>query len=80
MKEPRIAALEPALIDIETGDHYWCSCGHSKGQPYCDGAHKGSGFEPLEFFIEKRKKVSLCLCKKTGKAPFCDGAHAHLKK
>ncbi len=78
MNEPTIAAKEPAVLELEPGTYYWCSCGRSKNQPYCDGAHDGTEFTPLEFTIAEKKQVALCQCKRTGNAPYCDGAHESL--
>ncbi len=78
MSEPTIAAKEPAVLDLEPGTYYWCTCGLSKNQPYCDGSHEGTEFTPLEFTIDEKKQVALCQCKRTGTAPYCDGAHESL--
>jgi CDGSH-type Zn-finger protein len=78
MPDPTIAGKEPAILDLEPGSYYWCSCGDSKNQPFCDGSHQGTEFTPLELTIEKARKVALCLCKRTAKPPFCDGAHRKL--
>lgn len=66
----------PYATEVEEGkDYYWCSCGRSKNQPFCDGSHQGTTFEPVAFKAEKTETVYLCGCKKTGTAPFCDGSH-----
>jgi CDGSH-type Zn-finger protein len=78
MPDPTIAGKEPAILDLEAGTYYWCSCGDSKNQPFCDGSHQGTAFTPVELTIEKARKVALCLCKRTAKPPFCDGAHRKL--
>ena len=66
----------PYAVDVEEGKKYhWCSCGRSKNQPFCDGSHQGTTFEPVAFKAEKTETVHLCGCKKTGNAPFCDGSH-----
>lgn len=78
MSEPTIAAKEPAVLELEPGTYYWCKCGDSKKQPYCDGAHQGTDFSPIEIVIEEKKKVALCQCKRTGNAPYCDGVHKSL--
>lgn len=76
---PIIAATVPVKIEVEAGkDYYWCSCGRSASQPFCDGSHKGSSFKPLKFTAEKSGDVALCQCKSTANAPYCDGSHAGL--
>ncbi|VAX15033.1 Glutamate synthase [NADPH] large chain [hydrothermal vent metagenome] len=78
MSEPKIADKKPAVMNLKPGVYHWCSCGLSKDQPFCDGAHKGTDFTPVEFKIEKEEEVALCNCKHTAAAPFCDGAHTKL--
>ena len=78
MAEATIADKVPAVLDLEPGTYYWCRCGRSEKQPYCDGAHQGTEFTPMEFTVEEKKKVALCQCKHTGNEPFCDGAHKKL--
>ena len=66
----------PYAVNVEAGETYhWCCCGRSKNQPYCDGSHEGTGFQPVAFTAEKTEVAYLCGCKKTGNAPFCDGTH-----
>lgn len=79
MTEPVIAGKQPIAIDVEAGKKYfWCACGKSAKQPFCDGAHKGSGFTPVAYEADKSRKVFFCACKKTSKAPMCDGTHSKL--
>ena len=79
MTEPVIADTKPAEIELEQGKRYFfCTCGRSEKQPFCDGAHSGTEFKPHAFEAEKDGKAWLCQCKKTGKQPFCDGAHKAL--
>lgn len=69
----------PYAVDVEQGKtYYWCACGRSKNQPFCDGSHQGTDFEPTAFAAGKTETVYLCGCKKTGKPPFCDGTHNSL--
>ncbi len=78
MNKPKIAAKQPAVVDLKSGKHAYCSCGESKGQPLCDGSHAGSGFTPKIFEMAEDKTVALCQCKRTSNAPYCDGTHASL--
>ena len=78
MSEPTIAAKAPTVLELEAGTYYWCTCGDSQKQPYCDGSHKGTGFTPMAFELTEKKTVALCLCKHTGNSPYCDGAHGKL--
>jgi len=65
-------------IDLEKGEHHWCACGESKGQPFCDGSHRGTSFAPLAFTVEENQQAHLCVCKHTKNPPYCDGSHARL--
>ncbi|HIP53093.1 MAG TPA: hypothetical protein EYH03_03670, partial [Chromatiales bacterium] len=79
MSKPRIADTRPKPVDLKAGETvYWCSCGRSKTQPFCDGSHKGTGFEPLAFTAEKDDKYFFCQCKHTKSPPLCDGSHKRL--
>lgn len=79
MAEPLVAQKSPYAVEVEAGKKYWwCSCGRSQKQPYCDGSHKDTGLTPLLYTAEKTGKVYLCGCKSTVKKPFCDGTHGRL--
>ncbi len=78
-QSPTIAQDSPIPVEVEEGKSYfWCSCGQSKRQPFCDGSHKGSTFEPVKYTAEASKKVFFCGCKHTSKQPLCDGTHSKL--
>jgi CDGSH-type Zn-finger protein len=79
MTEPKIAQKSPYPVEVEAGKSYfWCACGLSASQPFCDGSHKGSGFTPVKFEATESKTVYFCGCKHTAHPPFCDGSHAKL--
>ena len=76
---PEIGGRRPLPVNVEAGKSYWwCTCGRSKSQPFCDGSHKGTEFAPVKFTNAEAQKVWLCGCKHTAGAPFCDGSHKKL--
>ncbi len=78
MSEPVVAQKAPYSLELEPGKYWWCACGRSAKQPFCDGSHKDTGISPMPFEVEEDKKVWLCGCKHTQKQPFCDGSHSKL--
>ncbi|HEB98884.1 MAG TPA: CDGSH iron-sulfur domain-containing protein [Thiotrichales bacterium] len=78
MTEPVITQKKPFVMELEAGTYHWCSCGRSKNQPFCDGSHKGTGMEPVEFRLAEKQQVWLCGCRHSKTIPFCDGAHKTL--
>lgn len=76
---PKIAQKAPFPVEVEAGKSYfWCACGQSSKQPFCDGSHKGSEFSPIKYTAEDSKKVFFCGCKHSAKMPLCDGTHKAL--
>ena len=78
MEKPVIAQKKPYVIEEEPGTKFWCACGRSKNQPYCDGSHKGTGISPVKVEITEKKKVFWCGCKHSKKGAFCDESHRDL--
>jgi len=79
MSGARVAQKGPYMKEVEAGKAYWwCACGQSKNQPFCDGSHKGSAFTPVEWKASEAKAVYFCGCKQTAGKPFCDGTHSKL--
>jgi len=76
MSEPVIAQKSPIPVTVEAGKtYYWCSCGKSASQPFCDGTHNGTGFTPTPYTAERDGPVYFCGCKHSANAPLCDGSH-----
>jgi mannose-6-phosphate isomerase-like protein (cupin superfamily)/CDGSH-type Zn-finger protein len=79
MAAPVVARPKPCLVTLKAGrTYFWCACGRSAKQPFCDGSHQGTGIEPRKFVAAKDEEVLLCGCKQTAAAPYCDGAHSNL--
>jgi CDGSH iron-sulfur domain-containing protein 3 len=79
MAEPAVAQKAPYAKDLEAGKtYYWCACGRSANQPFCDGSHKAVGMAPKAFTAEKTGTAWLCGCKHSKNAPYCDGSHKSL--
>ena len=77
--EPKIAGTQPVEVTLEKGKRYFfCSCGRSAKQPYCDGSHSGSNFTPVKYEAAETKQVFFCGCKHTQNAPLCDGSHSKI--
>ena len=76
MSKPTIASNQPARIALEQGKKYFfCMCGKSRKQPFCDGSHQGSEFTPMAFSCDESKDYFLCQCKHSANKPYCDGTH-----
>ena len=78
MEKPEVGGYKSIRMEMNPGTYYWCSCGKSSNQPFCDGSHKGSSFSPKALEITETKTVSWCTCKLSANQPFCDGAHKQL--
>jgi CDGSH-type Zn-finger protein len=78
MENPVIAQKSPFILDSEAGTYYWCACGKSAKQPFCDGSHKGSDFVPKKTELKEFKKNAWCGCKQSKNGAFCDGTHRSL--
>ena len=79
MPDAVIAQKEPFQVNVEADKSYfWCACGRSANQPFCDSSHKGTGFMPVRFVADETATVYLCGCKRTGNRPRCDGTHSRL--
>lgn len=81
MDQPKIAGRKPAKVTLKKGEEqYWCACGLSQNQPFCDGSHRSTDITPKAFVAEENGDAFLCMCKHTKNPPYCDGTHAQLKE
>jgi CDGSH-type Zn-finger protein len=78
--KPKIAGYGPIKQELEPGIYAYCTCGWSSNQPFCDGSHTDTDFEPILVTIEQKQKISWCNCKHSGKMPVCDATHKILKQ
>ena len=76
MADSVLAQKSPFAVEVQEGRTYWwCACGRSSKQPFCDGSHKETGFAPMEYRATASRTVYFCGCKRTTKSPLCDGTH-----
>jgi CDGSH-type Zn-finger protein len=78
MQQPACPQTAPYAVELEAGTYWWCACGRSKSQPFCDGSHKGTEFAPLKVEVSEAQKLWLCGCKQSSARPMCDGTHKRL--
>jgi CDGSH-type Zn-finger protein len=78
MSEPKVGGTKPVVGQYEAGEYWWCVCGRSANQPFCDGSHAGTAFQPKQIELTEDTRCAWCTCKRTGNAPFCDGSHKGL--
>ncbi|GAB4351371.1 MAG: hypothetical protein Kow006_15290 [Gammaproteobacteria bacterium] len=78
MADPVVAQKAPYGVDLEPGTYWWCACGRSQTQPFCDGSHKGTDFAPQKLEVTEKGTFWLCGCKHSKNAPHCDGSHKAL--
>ena len=77
-QDPEIAQKAPYVMEMEPGTYYWCACGRSKSQPFCDGSHKGTDIVPVMHQVSAKSKVAWCGCKHSKRGCLCDGSHKSL--
>ncbi len=79
MTDPVPAQKSPYEVEVQAGrTYFWCACGLSKKQPFCDGSHSGTDITPVKFKAEQAESVFFCGCKATDDKPLCDGTHNDL--
>jgi CDGSH-type Zn-finger protein len=81
MEKALVAGKQPKPVKVSKGQKYfWCACGRSSNQPFCDGSHKGTGLFPVSWEADADKEVWFCMCKQTKNPPFCDGSHKNVSE
>lgn len=76
MSKPVINDNKPTRVQLEKNQEYfYCACGLSKNQPFCDGSHSGTGMTPKKFIVDENADAFLCMCKHSANPPYCDGSH-----
>ncbi len=78
MSKPEIPQKKPYVVELEPGTYWWCACGRSSKQPFCDGSHQGTDFSPRKLEIKQKEKLWLCGCKHSANGAYCDGTHKTL--
>jgi CDGSH-type Zn-finger protein len=78
MSDPKIAGTRPIVLELAAGTYWYCTCGGSANQPFCDGAHKGTEFRPEKVELADDDRIAFCQCKRSGNQPRCDGSHGRL--
>lgn len=78
MSDPRIADKKPVVLELAAGTYWYCTCGESTNQPFCDGSHKGTEFRPKKVECADDERIAFCQCKRSGAQPRCDGTHRDL--
>jgi CDGSH-type Zn-finger protein len=78
MAEPIVFSKSPIVQETPPGTYWWCACGRSRNQPFCDGSHRGTGLAPVKVELAQAARVAWCACKRSGTKPYCDGTHAKL--
>jgi CDGSH-type Zn-finger protein len=78
MEQPIVAQKSPFVQNAEPGTYWWCACGRSAQQPFCDGSHKGTGLAPMKVEVPQAGRVAWCGCKHSKGGSFCDGTHRTL--
>jgi len=78
MDKPIIVQKHSLKMDMEPGTYFWCSCGRSKNQPFCDGSHRSTTFRPVKVVLDEPQRVKWCMCRYSKRGPFCDNSHREL--
>lgn len=77
--DPVVRSLTPLRLEVTEGaTYFWCACGRTQTEPWCDGSHKVTTIRPVKWVAPKSGTASVCACRATRRPGrvLCDGSHA----
>ena len=76
--KPVVVQKRSLKMVMEPGTYFWCACGRSANQPFCDGSHRGTSFKPQKVVVEEKQLIKWCMCRHSAEGALCDNKHREL--